>query len=93
MAVKREPITYKGRSLRIIVLTSAQILIGVIHALFGFLLLASENTLLKATVAYDFYTIAFGVLTMVFAWFIWQGKLQVGLAPSPFPYLSASPTP
>ena len=75
MAVKREPITYKGRSLGIIVLTSAQILIGVIHAIFGFLLLASENTFLKATVAYDFYTIAFGVLTLVFAWFIWQGKL------------------
>jgi hypothetical protein len=74
MAVKRVPITYKGRSLGIIVLTSAQILIGIIHAIFGFLLLASENTLLKATVTYDFYTIAFGVLTLVFAWFIWQGK-------------------
>jgi len=75
MVVKREPISYKSRSLGIIILTSAQILIGVIHTIFGVLLLASENTLLKATVAYDFYTITFGVLTLIFAVFIWQGKL------------------
>jgi hypothetical protein len=74
MGVKREPITYKGRSLGIILLTGAQILIGVIHTIFGFLLLASENSFLKATVAYDFYTIVFGLLVLFFALFIWRGK-------------------
>ena len=74
MGVKRELITYKGRSFGIMILTSAQILIGVIHTIFGFLLLASENSFLKATVAYDFYTIAFGLLVLVFAVFIWRGK-------------------
>jgi hypothetical protein len=74
MGVKREPITYKGRSFGIMILTSAQILIGVIHTVFGFLLLGSENSFLKATVAYDFYTIAFGLLVLVFAVFIWLGK-------------------
>ena len=74
MGVKREPITYKGRSFGIMILTSAQILIGVIHTLFGFVLLASENSFLKATVTYDFYTIAFGLLVLVFAVFIWRGK-------------------
>jgi hypothetical protein len=74
MSAKREPITYKGRSFGILILTSAQILIGVIHTFFGFLLLASENSFLKATIAYDFYTIAFGLLVLVFAIFIWRGK-------------------
>ena len=74
MGVKREAITYKGRSLGIMLLAGAQILIGVIHTIFGFLLLASENSFLKATISYDFYTIAFGLLVLVFALFIWRGK-------------------
>jgi hypothetical protein len=36
--------------------------------------LASEKSFLKATVAYDFYTIAFGLLVLFFALFIWRGK-------------------
>jgi hypothetical protein len=68
-------ITYKGRSLGIVVLTAAQLLIGAIHALFGLLLLAGENlSFLPATAAYDVYTFIFGLLTLVFAVFIWQGK-------------------
>ena len=74
MGVKREPIIYKGRSIGIVVLTGAQLFIGAIHLLFGFLLLASENSFLKATVAYNVYTIVFGLLVLVFGWFIWQGK-------------------
>ncbi len=73
MASKRPPLIYRGRSLGIVILTAAQLLIGAIHVLFGFLLLGSE-TILKATVAYDVYTIAFGSLVLVFAVFIWQGK-------------------
>jgi len=57
-----------------VILIGAQILIGIIHTIFGFLLLGSENLFLKATVAYDFYTIAFGLLIFVFAVFIWRGK-------------------
>ena len=70
----REMITYKGRSLSILILTGLQAFIGVIHILLGLLLLASETTILHVTVAYDFYTIAFGVLVFVFAVHIWQGK-------------------
>jgi len=74
MGSKREPIEYKGKSLGIIILTSAQLLIGFIHAVFGFLLLASENSFLKTTVPYDFYTLAFGLLVLIFAAYLWQGK-------------------
>ncbi len=74
---KRQPptITYKGRSLGIVLLTAAQIFIGAIHVFFGFLLLAFENlNFIQATIAYDVYTVIFGGLTVVFAVFIWQGK-------------------
>ena len=74
MSGKPGPIFYKGRSLGILVLTAAQLLVGSIHVFFGFLLLASEVSLLEATMAYDVYTIAFGLLTFVFGVFIWQGK-------------------
>ncbi len=74
MASKHPPLTYKGRSIGILILTSAQLLIGTIHFLIGFALLASENSFLKATIAYDVYTIVFGLLILVFGWFIWQGK-------------------
>ncbi len=76
MTAKREPILVKGRSLGIAVLTVAQLLIGVIHVLFGFWLLSSENSFLHATIVYDFYTVAFGALVLFFGWFIWQGKLS-----------------
>ena len=72
---KHNPITYKGRSLGIIVLTAAQLLIGVIHVFFGLLLFAFENlTFIQGTIAYNAYTVIFGVLVTVFAVFIWQGK-------------------
>ena len=72
---KRPIPTYRGRSLGIVVLTASQLLIGVIHVFFGLLLLGFENlSFIQATVVYDVYTIVFGLLTIVFAVFIWQGK-------------------
>ena len=74
LGVKREPITYKGRSIGILVLVGAQLFIGAIHALFGVLLFSFGSDVLPATYAYDVYTLAFGLLVCVFAWYIWQGK-------------------
>ena len=74
MTTKREPIIIKGRNLGIAVLTVAQLLIGVIHILFGLWLLSSESSLLHATVAYDIYTVTFGALVLIFAIFIWNSK-------------------
>jgi vacuolar-type H+-ATPase subunit I/STV1 len=74
MSNKHNPISYKGRSLGIIVLTAAQLLIGAIHVFFGLLLLTFEASILQATVAYDVYTVIFGLLVLVFAVFVWQGK-------------------
>jgi hypothetical protein len=72
---KRPIPTYKGRSIGIVVLTAAQLLIGTIHVFFGLLLLAFENlTFIQATIIYDVYTVGFGILTVVFTVFIWRGK-------------------
>jgi hypothetical protein len=76
MRRKQTPIiSYKGRSLGIVVLTVAQLFIGAIHVFFGLLLLMFESiSFLQATVAYDVYTFVFGLLSLVFAVFIWQSK-------------------
>ncbi len=76
MTKKQTPnITYKGRSIGIVVLTATQLLIGVIHVFFGFFLLAYETLFfIQATIVYDVYTILFGLLTVVFAVFVWQSK-------------------
>jgi len=76
MSKKQPPtITYKGRCLGIVILVVAQLIIGAIHVFFGLLLLAYENlSFLPATAVYDVYTFVFGLLVLVFAVFIWQGK-------------------
>ena len=75
MSEKRSPIIYKGRSLGIVILTAAQILIGVIHVFTGTWLLSSEiaaNT--QVSIPYDVYTLVFGLLTLLFAGFFWLNK-------------------
>jgi len=68
-------ITYKGRSLGMVILVVSQLIIGAIHAFFGLLLFAYENlSLLPTTAVYDIYTLVFGLLTLFFAVFIWQRK-------------------
>ena len=75
MSKKPPTIIYKGRTLGIVILAVAQLIIGVIHAFFGLLLLAYENfSFLPTNAVYDVYTFVFGLLALVFAVFIWQGK-------------------
>ena len=74
MSGKRGPITYKGRSVGILTLTGAQLLIGAIHVIVGLILLAAEMSISQGNRAYDIYTVVFGVLVLVFAELIWQGK-------------------
>jgi hypothetical protein len=63
----------------IMVLTVAQFTIGVIHVFSGFLLLfASPSTtfILSAQLPeiYSIYTLAFGLLTLIFTYGIWLGR-------------------
>jgi hypothetical protein len=70
---KRGPITYKGRSIGILTLTVAQLLIGVIHFAVGLGLLAAKIATTQGVLAYDIYTVSFGVLVLYFAVLIWRG--------------------
>lgn len=93
MSGKREPITYKGRSLGILTLTVAQLLIGALHLAVGVTLLAADDLSVgHGIVPYDVYTIAFAVLVLVFAAFIWQKKKQAGLGQLLCRFLSLPPT-
>ncbi|MCL5877766.1 MAG: hypothetical protein M1540_08145 [Candidatus Bathyarchaeota archaeon] len=69
------PPTFRGRSLGITTLVAVQLLIGVIHVFFGALLFVFEDfSILPITVAYDVYTLVYGLLVLVFAVLLWQGK-------------------
>jgi hypothetical protein len=60
--------SYKGRSLGIIVLIVAQVLIGIIHISSGFFLLFSKPSI------YGEYTLAFGSLVLFFSYGLWNVK-------------------
>ena len=83
MSGKRELISYKGRSLGILALTVAQLLIGAIHLLVGLTLLAIEISTSQGSIPYDVYTIAFGSLILYLPFSFGKAKKQDGLAPSP----------
>lgn len=75
----RSLVTYRGRSLSIVVLAAVQFLIGVIHVFFGSWLLAagSQANFAASTQSpefYSVYTLAFGLLILIFTSGLWLGK-------------------
>lgn len=75
LSTRPAPPTFRGRNFGITTLVVAQLLIGVIHVFFGALLLAFEDfSVFPATAAYDVYTLVYGLLVLVFAVLLWQGK-------------------
>ena len=76
MSSVNNAVTYRGRSLGIIVLTAAQLLVGVIHVFFGLWLLiagslADSAFSAQSPLVYSVYTLVFGLLTLVFTVGIW----------------------
>jgi hypothetical protein len=75
----RPLIECKGRSLGVLLLVAAQLLIGFIHVAFGFWLLAATLTfssvgfvgLSSAPIIYSVYTIVFSLFTLLFAYLLW----------------------
>jgi hypothetical protein len=71
----KPPETIMGKTLGIAVLTFAQTIVGVIHAVLGIWLLSTELAAeTQSTLVYDIYTLVFGMLVLIFAYYIWQGK-------------------
>jgi uncharacterized membrane protein (DUF2068 family) len=72
MSNSRVPV-WKGRNIGIVALTAVQLLVGFVHAGFWFWLLAYSSLETSAGV-YSLYTVAFGVLTLIFAVGLWMEK-------------------
>lgn len=76
MKTKPKPPLIYGRTLGVVALTVAQVLIGVIHVFSGALLFTYENfSHLPATAAYDIYTLVYGLLVLIFAVYFWRSKI------------------
>ncbi len=79
MSGTHKTITVKGKNLGIVVLVAAQLLIGIIHVVFGFWLLSAPRIVPFIGAApgpdiYSIYTIIFGLLTLIFAGGLWLEK-------------------
>jgi hypothetical protein len=82
MNSRHPPNEYKGRPIGIVFLVMSQVLVGVIHVIFGFWILTATGlpafgTLVGSSTApaiYSVYTIAFGFLTLIFAVLLWLFK-------------------
>jgi len=72
------PPTYKGRNFGIVVLVVVQLIIGLIHVVFGiWLLLASKDSAsfgFSLGYIYNLYTLLYGLLTSVFTVGLWFKK-------------------
>ena len=69
--------TIRGRTVSIFALTVVQFLIGCIHVFFGLWLISATGTFgsfLQTTQVYNFYTLTFGLLVLLFTYGIWMGK-------------------
>ena len=73
-----ENIKVKGRFLGIFILVILQALVGVIHIFFGSVLLLGSYVLVAssstAPLIYSFYTLVYGLITIVFSYLFWIEK-------------------
>lgn len=73
----KKTVTFKGRFLGIAVLVVVQLVIGVIHVLFGFAMLSgsfSASAFSLTPLVYSVYTLAYAALTLLFTYLVWVGK-------------------
>jgi uncharacterized membrane protein (DUF2068 family) len=64
------PSSFKGKYIGVLLLTIVQGFVGIIHAVFGLVLVGSSSLL----IAYGVYTFLYGTLTTVFAYGLGKGK-------------------
>lgn len=71
-------VTFRGRFLGIGVLTVIQVINGLIHTFFGLVLVLgtfiSVTASLNAPSVFMFYTLIYGILTLLFTCLLWKGE-------------------
>jgi hypothetical protein len=68
---------YKGRSLGTLVLVAIQLVVGVIHTLFGLMMVSgnfSATSFSLEPTIYSIYTLIYGCLTLIFTYLLWLQK-------------------
>ena len=70
-------VTFRGRFLGIGVLVAIQVINGLIHTFFGLLLVLGSYVPTASSTApsvFSFYTLIYGILTLLFTYLLWKGK-------------------
>ena len=65
--------TLKGRLFGIFILVSVLLVVGIIHIFFGFAMLLDAIAIIPSLI-YCIYTLAYGCLTLLFAYMLWVGR-------------------
>ena len=76
MKMSKSDVTFKQRYLGIMFLVIVQLIVGLIHIVFGLALISgifSFSTHLT-TIIYSLYTLVYGFLTVFFTYLVWKGK-------------------
>jgi hypothetical protein len=67
-------VTFRGRFLGIGVLVAIQVINGLIHTFFGLVLVLGTYISMTASSVFSFYTLIYGILTLLFTYLLWKGK-------------------
>ncbi|MBN1784896.1 MAG: hypothetical protein JW815_04095 [Candidatus Bathyarchaeota archaeon] len=71
-------VTFRGRFLGIGVLTAIQVINGLTHTFFGLVLVLGTFISVAASSnfpsVFSFYTLIYGILTLLFTYLLWKGK-------------------
>jgi hypothetical protein len=68
MSAAKGPPSFHGRNIGIVILVAMQVLVGVVHVVFGFWLLVASPDI------YSVYTTVYSLLTLLFAVGLWRGR-------------------
>jgi hypothetical protein len=71
-------VTFRGRFLGIGILVAIQVINGLIHTFFGLVLVLGNYISTAASSnspsVFSFYTLIYGILTLLFTYLLWKGK-------------------
>ena len=71
-------VTFRGRFLGIGFLTAIQVINGLIHTFFGLVLVLGTDISVAESSnvpsVFSFYTLIYGLLTLIFSYLLWKGK-------------------
>lgn len=74
---KPPDLSFRGRSFGIFILVAIQLVVGVIHTIFGLMMLSgsfSFSSLSLEPTIYSIYTLVYGCLTLIFTYLLWLQK-------------------